>query len=434
LHQAAAPRRSRRSTPPAKKKHTPSPCFFPDGRHFAYTVDSPDTEHRGVYVGSLDSTDRAVLLPTLTTNIGFASGRLVSSRGRTLVAQPFDVDNLRVSGEPEVLADDLARDVNGPSAAFAVSLSGRIAYVSNGSFDKRQLTWVDRAGRTLSIVGEPRSWTAPAIAPDGRHLLLTLNDPLVGSDLWLFDLSRGALTRFTSESEWNSFGRWSPDGSRIVFSSDRTGVMNLYEKPVDGSTREHRLLANDRGTFLTDWSADGQYLLFEAGDLDTHRMSAWIWRNDPSEKPSQIVDSRFNVTDAALSADMRWIAYALDESGRNEIYVQRFPDPSRRVFPLSPRRMLVSTTGGTGPRWRRDGRELFYTDLDGNVVSVDIKEENGELREDTPAVLFNTGVGEGFASIRYAVAPDGQRFLVARPADSRNGLSITVLTDWTPKQ
>jgi eukaryotic-like serine/threonine-protein kinase len=210
--------------------------------------------------------------------------------------------------------------------------------------------------------------------------------------------------------------------------------MNLYEKPSDGSRRELQLFASSHETFVTDWSSDGRYLLFQAHDHQTHGVSAWIWPIDSPEKASLLVDSRFNVTGATLSPGMRWLAYASDESGRDEIYIRRFPEAGIRTFPLAGRRTLVSTTGGTIPHWRRDGRELFFTDRSGNIVAVNIREDSGQLNVSMPIVLFNTRLGEGVAGYRYDISADGQRFLIVNPVDARTGQFIMVLTEWSPRQ
>jgi Tol biopolymer transport system component len=406
-----------------------SPYFFPDGRHFAYTVDGGAAEYRGVFLASLDGTDRTLLVPALS-NVSLASGRLVFVRGRTLVAQPFDVARLRVFGEPEVLAHDLVRDIYGPTAAFAASLTGRIAYLSDPSLGRKQLTWVDRAGRQVGTVGEPGLWSGPKISPDGHHLVADATDPAgTGADLWLFDVSRDSATRFTSSAEWNSWGYWSPDGSRIAFSSERSGIANVYEKSVDGSTREDPLFVSNHQNYPTGWSADGRYLLVQVVELHTRHRSAGIWSSASAEKPSVLLDSRFNVTAAKLSSDMRWLAYVSDESGRDEVYVLRFPDANRRRFPLTGRAKPVSTAGGTLPHWRRDGRELFFMDRDRNILAVDVREDHGELSLGVPTVLFNLGDADDI----YDVAADGQRFLMVEAVATLRGKSITMLADWASR-
>jgi Tol biopolymer transport system component len=399
-----------------------APQFLPDGRHFLfYVIGSPDVN--GVHLGDLESSETRQLLKTDSAAV-YASSTLLYLRQDELVAQAFDLNRLATTGPAVVVASGVAGRADAP--AISAAPAGPIVFRA-GRGDGRgssQFTWFDRSGKELAKVGEPASeyGTAPALSPDGRHVAyLRVLSPGEG-DIWLLETNRGVFSRFTFEKGDDVTPVWSPDGERLVFGSNRrgAGVMDLYEKRTAGAAgSEQLLLSSDHSKSATDWSRDGSSLLFSSVDPKTDS-DIWALNMDGGKKPFPVVQTGFQEGGAQFSPDGQWITYQSNKSGRPEIYLQPFPGPGADV--------PVSTNGGTQPRWRRDGLEIFYLAPDGRMMAVSIrpKPAGHTLELDPPVALFDAN------SADYMVAPDGQRFLlyVTTPAPLTSPLSV--ILNWKP--
>lgn len=312
-----------------------------------------------------------------------------------------------------------------PAAAFSVSDAGHVIYRGGASAPRRQFVWFDRAGQERGRVGNPDDgipFFSPAMSPDGRRL--ALHRGVDGNvDLWLLELSRGSLVRFTSDPANEIHAFWSPDGTRIVYSSNRSGEYELYEKAIAGVQEEKRLL---RQCAVTDWSWDGRLILCQRRDATTSG-DVFVLRDGAGEEPTPVVQTSGDDRDAQFSPDGRWIAYASTESGRWEIYVQPFPGPGSP----SP----VSLNGGAQPRWRRDGRELFFIALDERLMAapMSLSTDGGSLEAGRPVVLFPTRIGGAVPTAsrtQYFAAPDGSRFLMNTIIDAPVASPITLILNW----
>ena len=401
------------------------PQFLPDGRHFLYYVrGAPDI--RGVYVGQLDGLGSRRLLDADSGAVYAPSGHLLFLRQGTLFAHAFNLDRLELSGDPSPVAEQVA---TGPSApALAVSAAGPMVYRTGPSADQRQFVWFDRSGAETGKAGDPgEGFVGPSLSPDGRRLAL-FQGGNASVDLWLLDVERGVLSRFTSDPADDIFPVWSPDGKRIAFSSNRTKVLDLYLKPADTGS-EQPLLNTAQNKVANDWSPDGRFLLYTSFEKFT--MSLWALPLDGGQKPFKVVQTDFNAGWGQFSPDGKWIAYASTESGRWEIYLQRFPGPGPKT--------LVSTSGGVEARWRRDGKELFYIALDDRLTTVPIRlaPDGQAVEAGTPVPLFTTRVGRALQQTdvnpRYVVTPDGQRFLMNTDVEDANTSPITVILNWKAK-
>jgi serine/threonine protein kinase/Tol biopolymer transport system component len=290
------------------------------------------------------------------------------------------------------------------------------------------LIWFDRSGQETENAGYPvhSGWANPEMSPDGRHVAIW-RSVSGNSDVWSFVLRRRALSRLTSDASPDNNPIWSPDGSRIVFSSNRKGVFDLYETSATGVGSEERLLTTGQLLAASDFSRDGRFLLYSSVDPKT-RHDIWALPTGEGGKPFPVLQTSASEHHAQFSPDGKWLAYQSDESGRDEVYLQPFPGPGGR----SP----MSTNGGVQVRWRQDGKELFYIALDGQLMAVPVQlsADDGTVEAGAPAALFLTRV---FAvqgiNIRqqYMPSPDGQRFLidsVTEPAQS----PITVVLNWKP--
>jgi dipeptidyl aminopeptidase/acylaminoacyl peptidase len=393
------------------------PNFLPDGRRFLFFALGPP-QAKGVYAGSIDSPDVRRLFDADSAAVFAAPDLAIFAREGALLAQRLDLDTLTLVGDPLPVAGSVAVHPNVIGAvAVSASATGPLAY--RAAAEERQLTWVDRAGRRTGLVGAPDSGQplSPELSPDERTVALAR---MMGGrpDLWLVDGTRGGLQRFTADWAQEYDPTWSPDGSRIIFSSNRTGILDLYEKSVGGGgTGDTLLLRSGEHKNALHWSPDGRYFLYAIQTAVAGR-DIWCLPLTGDRKPFAVVQTMFEETEARFSPDGRWIAYQSNESGRTEVYVQRFPEPGSRF--------QISTAGGRFPQWRRDGRELFYLGGDDRLMAVRIDTSGSALESSLPETLFSAPAGA-----EYVASPDGQRFLVN--VITREPSPITVLLNWRPR-
>ena len=394
------------------------PSFLPDGRHFLFYVRAP-AERRGVYVGSVGSTTMTRMLDTPFHAI-YSAGYLLTARDRTLLAYPFDEKRLQVVGEPVQVAEN----VGGTStqlAAFSLSAGGVLVH-ARGLTTSSRLTWFDREGKATGHLTESGDYVNFRFSPDERRVAFSLVDPsTITLDIWLMDVARGVPTRFTFDPLNDTAPVWSPDGTRIVFRSDRAGGNLMFEKAATGGETE-RLLTPFAAQFPSDWS-DGKYILYYS-PFPVTQYDVMLLPQFGDRKPIPFEQSTFMEVAGRFSPDGRHIAYASDESGRFEIYVQPFP-PSGSKW-------RVSNNGGFEPRWSRDGKELFYLALDGTLTAVPLN-ASATFDSGHPQPLFQTRVpflGSVYRS-QYEVVGDGRRFLVNTLDDGAGFSPITVVLNWT---
>jgi eukaryotic-like serine/threonine-protein kinase len=407
------------------------PQFLPDGRHFLY-VSYTKTGNDEIYVDSLDSKlgskNRKPLVSTngeaVYTPVG--GGYLLFNRADTLMAQRFNSDRLELSGEPLSVTDPEP----GGFGRFSVSTDGVLVYWA-GASAKPRLIWFDRAGKQLGTVGAPGDdWFS--LSPDGKRVAVRRGS--ANTDIWLLNLARGTASRLTFDSADDGSPIWSPDGSRIVFHCTREGKPSICQKASSGVGNEEVLLKSDEYVSSTDWSSDGRFLLL--GNQTPKKN--WELRVLPLEgdrKPFPFLHRQFNDGWGKFSPDGRWVAYASDEAGRREIYVQPFhPSLGQEAATGPGGKWQISTEGGDFPSWRRDGKELFYIAPDHNLMAVQVKTEATEgrpaLEAGVPRTLFDTGTSEAIL-FPYAATADGQRFLINTvAAGEQKAQSLTVVVNW----
>jgi Tol biopolymer transport system component len=329
------------------------------------------------------------------------SGHLLFYRESDLsvYAAPFDIDKAVVTGEVMLVQDKVSRV--GALETYAVSDNGTMIFTpSEGSAltGAYQVVWVDRKGTITSLVERHDSWTLPRISPDGRTLLMQRGGTL-DCMLWTYDLNRGTLSKLTFKGDHHS-PAWHPSGKRIVSALAFEDSRNISEKDFDPAAPEKSIVTMDRDLNRPVWSADGKYLVFDSlsGELGT---DIYIVDLAKGGKPQPWLASPFNEAYAAFSPDGRWIAYVSDESGRDEVYIRSFPEPATRI--------QISTEGGTGPLWSRDGKELFYA-FGRQMMSVNIS-YSPEFTASVPRKLFD-GPFVWERAANYHIAPDGQRFVM----------------------
>ena len=381
-----------------------------------------DRGHRqGIYVNSIDSNDPKFIVAS-DTNAVYAQGQLLFTRGDMLMAQPFDPGALKLSGEPHLVADHLARSLTDEGltniATFSASSNGVLAWRSGTQSTQVSLQWFDRSGKKLTTVGDVADYSHPSLSPDGSKLAVCIRDPQTRTrDIWIFDLLRGTRTQFTFDPADDIDPVWSPDGTKIAFTSDRLGQRNIYWKPADGSQPEELLLGGEKGLQdnVEDWSPDGKYLIYNNGRPLTHLIALPL----AERKPVSATTTPFS-TQGRISPNGRWIAYASESAEKTSIYVESF-----NLNPSQPRGKW-QVSGGAAPRWRRDGKELYFQ-VGGGFGAVDVKTDGPTFVAGTPKPLFAAHAATG----NYAVTGDGQRFLVLAPTDEKPPTEpIDVLVNW----
>ena len=401
------------------------PYFLPDGRHFLYLATTPQQETSGVYLASLDGKETKRLFTADSSAIYAPSaaggGYLLFARDGALLAQPFDASRLTLTGEPFRIADQVRVNANS-RGYFSVSDNGTLVYDPSGERENQQLTWFDRAGKQLETIGALGTFLLPRLSPDEKRVAVSRRDPKTGiSDIYVIEIARGASSRLTSDPANVNVAVWSPDGSRIVWASNRGGSYQFYQKLASGAGQEELLLQSSNPIAPIDWSADGRYILYTQIDPKA-KGDVWVLPLEGDRKPFPFLQTSSDEGSAVFSPDGRWIAYQSDESGSAEVYVQ--------TFPASGGKWPVSTKGGRVPQWRRDGKELFYLSSDGKMMAVEVK-TSGTFEPGIPRALFDLSAVRPIRRSGYAVAADGQRFLfISRTAETAPS-SLAVVVNWT---
>jgi Tol biopolymer transport system component len=402
------------------------PWFLPDGEHFLF-ASWGGSGRMTIRVGSLGSTENAAI-GEADSNAIYAGGRLLYLSGTSLMAQPFDLKSLRTSGGAEPIAEGVQRFFDLVSVgAFSASSSGLLAYQTGTGAGLKQLTWFDRAGKPIKTLGDRRAFFSIELSPDGRNLVASAPDTLGNYDLWLFDVERGLATRFTSDPGGEYYGVWSPDGRSVILNSTRKGHYDLFRGPANSAGSEGVLYASDRSKVPTSWSPDGKSLLYFTGGgrHEIFLLPLTPERSGESLKPEPLLKTGFNELFGQFSPDGRWVLYSSDVSGQSEIYVTPLSRPSERH--------QISTNGGGRPRWRRDGKELYYIALDGKLMAAETRiGENNIEAGPTHALLTITGSSPASAAgYPYEISADGQRILTSVPAGDRAIQPVTLVQNWT---
>jgi Tol biopolymer transport system component len=396
------------------------PEFLPDGNHFLFSSVTATAEGAAVMVGSLKSKEVKHLL-NVKSNAKYDSGRLLFVREGALLAQPFDSAKLQITGDAVTLSEQVRQNSNNGLAVFGASGGGTLVY-RTGLSTLRRLQWFDRTGRTLSIVGQPAAYRDPELSPDGKRIAVTRTDPQTkNDDIYLIEVASGNSNRWTFDPGVDMYPVWSPAGDQIAFGASRDGADNLYVKPTTGGVEEMLL----KGAAIPrDWSRDNRYLVY--GVAAGTQLMVLPLSGDRKPFPF-LANSSFTYAQSRISPDGKWLAYYSNESGRVEIYVQNFPVPSAKY--------QISNQGGYSPRWRRDGKELYYVSQEGKLMAVPVRLMEKTVESGAPSFLFDIGVstplGVGYgARQQYDVTSDGQRFIVNLPAEQTVESPLTVIWNW----
>ena len=399
------------------------PIFLHDGRHFLYLACnfSGRLDHNMILLGSLDSAEKRVIV-NASTNVAYADpGYLIYWRDNALVAQRFDLHSYSLTGEPRPISEAVQYFPQTNFAIFTAAGPTLVAQTSiGGAATKSQLLWFDRHGKQVASVGAPDQLSNPMLSPDGKRVALDQTD----SDgrhvnIWIHELNSSAAARLGFGPWLEQISIWSPDGKQVMYTSNEKLFFSLYLKNTDGSgTGENFFDFDSPQQCPWDWSRDGKYLL-----VRKERELWYITMSDRQAHP--LLQSQWLIRNAQFSPDGKFVAYASSETGRWEVYVSPFPN-------FSSRWQVSRGDGGEEPRWRRDGKELFYLAPDGRLMAADVKTGVG-FEAGLPAPLFQTHPRQPLSAMdffTYDVTADGQKFLVNSKVDMSNSAPLSVVLNW----
>ena len=400
------------------------PELLPGGKAMLFTIKSVavDWDDAKIVVQQLETGERKVVIEGGKHARYVPTGHLVYARASTLLAVPFDLERLEVTGAPVPVVGGVMESsaYSRGVADFSISKNGSLVYVPMGEQEaQRTLVWVDRKGAVEPLAALPRTYTHPRLSPDGRRLSVAIQE--ANSDIWVYDIARSTLTRLTFEAN-NILPIWTPDGKRVAFSSDRAGgPRNLFWRPADGSGGVERLATSELIQQPLSWSPDGQVMAF----LELHPTNLpdiWVLPLEGERKPQPFLRSPFNEGGAMFSPDGDWLAYhEIGQFTDPEVYVQPYPGPGGK--------RQISTDGGTEPVWNPNGRELFYRNGD-KMMAVDVTTEPS-FNAGTPRLLFEGRYGrDSFDRTYYDVTPDGQRFVMVKAGETLAPAQINITLNW----
>ena len=419
------------------------PEFLPDGRHFLFVARSEGFRAEGgIFIGDIQAKPEPNNVRRLMGGDMHVSyvppGYLLFLRNDDLMAQTFDARRLELTSEPFLVTNHVAAERYLGTSDFSVSANGVLAWRTQ-SASMRQLAWFDRIGKQSPGLDAREQYIDPSLSPDGRWIAVTKLSAPIGPylngrppgthNIWLLDLVRGTASRLTFATGRQWMPTWSPDGRRVVFGQDqdkdkdRPLAYGLYWRDTNGAGAEEVLLKTTQFSYPSDWSRDGWFILFTEVDSKTY-FDMWVLPLFGDRKPIPLLQTEFAEGQGAFSPDGHWIAYFSDETGRMEIYVRSFPEGETGI---KPGKWRVSTAGGVQPRWRRDGKELFFNTPDGKLMAVGVK-TGSTFEPGVPVELFDTrDPSENFG---FDVSPDGQRFLVNRAIEVDQAQPVNISTNW----
>jgi Tol biopolymer transport system component len=399
------------------------PMFLPDGKHFLFMAAtfSGFKDVDAVFVGSLDSKQTKFIVAADANPAYAEPGFLIYYRDKKLLAQPFDAQSLTLKREPVDLLSEIQYVRQVKKVAFAVSNDGLLLVQEGGPgvVGYSQPKWFDRSGKGLGALDKPGVYGNVAIAPNDVTVAADRIDfPSLNMDIWAYPAWRESTSRrLTFDPGYDGAAVWSPDGSEILFSSNRQVTMDLYIKKADGGQEERNIFHDPYNKLANDWSRDGKYILYRHADELQYATLPGLTSNAYLKGSGILRNGQF-------SPDGKWVAYNSNETGKWEIYVTSFPEPHGK--------WQISTTGGEQPRWRGDGKELFYLSSDGRMMGVPVS-TGASFSSGTPVALFqaNPAVPVSYLNIfDYAVTRDGQRFLINTVMKPEQRIPMAVVLNW----
>jgi len=403
------------------------PQFLPDGKHYLFFVRTSTPGMTGVYVGVLGSDQHRQVMSGLTNAVYAEPGYLLFGRGDVIIAQPFDLGRMQVAGVPVRVASGVSAMSAANYVNFSVSQTHTLIYSSANTEIDRQLCWYDRQGKQLSKLGQPEYASGPQLSPDGKKLALRLLTQPVGNfEIWVYDLARGLQARTSFSGLTVSGPVWSPDGLQLAIShsTQQASGDHMYLLQADGTGKEEPIeqpSLESLGNYPSSWSPNGHLLLFDHQDK-SGKISMWVLPLSGDRRPYTFLETPFNAQMGKFSPDGRWVAYVSNDSGKDEIYVVPFANAGARV--------QVSTEGGSQPRWRRDGRELYYLSPEAKIMVAELLAGTSDFRVGAVRPLFALSGLTGVPGNLYDVSADGQKFIAVQELEHTSTVPLTVVANW----
>ena len=421
------------TTPAPGETVNANPHFLPDGKHFLFSADGPEG---GVYLATLDGPDRRRLVAGKTSaeySPGIdpkGPGYLLFVQGTTLMAQHFDLEKLDLEGEAVPVAEQVSSAFGGWLAMFSVSSNGVLAWTGAPPV-RNQLVWFDRGGTSQGTLGPPGPYSDVTLSPDGKQAAVSFSMASGRADVFVMDLTQGVPSRLTFDDARHTRPIWSPDARWLAFSSDRGaawGMYNVYRRDASGGGEDQLLLKPGMIQTADDVSSDGKLLVYDSQDPKTGS-DLWVVPVGADAKAAPYLSTAANESGGRFAPNgansPRWVAYVSNESGKNEVYVQSYPPGGEKH--------QVSSDGGHGPRWSKNGDELFYLTSAGDLMAVQVKAgEKFEIGRSETLFRVHGPVGSDPGnSLGYDVSPDGKRFLIMIPSSAQVGsLPFHVVLNW----
>jgi eukaryotic-like serine/threonine-protein kinase len=398
-----------------------SPQLLPDNRHFIYHSWSASPEFSGIYLGSLDGDVPELLLRGIWTAVFAPPDHILFLRNGAIMARRFDPSHHQLSSDSVMLAR-LSGTSDG-AIRMSASRNGILALVAGGAGADQQLVWSNRAGKSEGTVGGPGIYFTPRLSPDGTKLAVAMAPP--GSptrDIWVLDTAVHTEARLTFDQFHNWTPVWSPDGAKLAYSSNPKEKFHIYARSADGSGARQPLLEDNAIEYVDSWSSDGKYIAYTRQDPDGKPgWDIWVLPLSGGKKPFPVVQSQSNKEDPSFSPDGKWLAYDSDESGQWEVYVV--------PFPLGEGKWQVSRGGGQQPRWRRDGKELFFLTTGNRLMAAEIRDRGASLEIGARQSLFQTHAAPSpFRT--YDVTGDGEKFIIVSRHAELSPKAITIIANW----
>jgi len=402
-----------------KEKTHRFPQILPDDKTALFTIGTSELtsfDDASIGIVSFETGKRETLIEGGSNARYAPSGHIVYAGAGSLMAVPFDLKRLEVTGAPVRILDGVVTSDMAGVAHFSFSRSGSLIYVTGGPeiyFTK--LVWIDRKGEIQSLPATPKIFRRVDCSPDGKRFALEVSG--ANQDIWIYEIEREILTRLKSAAGDSQFPIWTPDSKRVTYAQLMGELHTLVWEPADMSGSAEKLITSEHLLEPTSWSPNGEILTFTEYHPSTGA-DIWVLSIEGKREPQLFLKTSFNEDDAKFSPDGRWIAYDSNESGQNEVYVRPFPGPGGIT--------KISTTGGLMPVWAPDGRELFYRIEDKMmVVAIDTKPE---FIAGKPKLLFES---PSLIDDRYGIAPDGQRFVMIEEGEySAPPSQLNIILNW----
>jgi Tol biopolymer transport system component/DNA-binding winged helix-turn-helix (wHTH) protein len=408
------------------------PTFLPDGKHFLFLAadfgEGLPPERYGIFAASLAGAPPVRLLAA-NSNVAYAApGYLLFVRDGSLLAQRFDSEHLRLAGDPFAVANGVLYRSESARAVFSVSHTGELVYEAASGGNLTELAWYDRLGKHLAALGPSGNYFGPRLSWDGLRVAFEIGDlQSTISQIWVSDARAWRPSRLTFEKKHHMSPIWAPDGKRMVFAQPANRVPhvdNLFEQSSEGSSNLELLDTPEVDSAPSDWSHDGRFVFFVKTNNKTNR-DIWVLPMFGERKAYGFLRTEADENQGQLSPDGHWLAYSSNQSGKWEVYAVRFPNGSDQ--------RQVSSGGGRQPRWRADGKELFYLSMEKKMMSVSVSKTD-PLLFGSPLVLFQTRAHDpvaGSESLSYDVSPDGKQFLINTELPQEPAVSVDIVLHWS---